>query len=1225
MGIELGTAYVTVTASTKGVGAKVAKDFGDAGKHAGGAFSKAFGPGVKQAAADQERSVRDLTAAVDAGSQKVKAARKAEEDAARQVAIAEAKLAEVREPKKSAALERAEKALADLRKNSSGSTADIAEAEKKVNELREAAKPKASVLMAAEDRLAKAREKQATASTKAKAAQMELASTSDKLKKATDQAADASERSGSRITRAFRGLGAKIGNPFRGLSRQAADAGEDSGRAFAKQMKQETSKLSKGGKGGLLSGLMLGGALGGLAGAAGGALASGAGSLFGGSDTAAADLEQSIGAIDAIFKTSAKSMHEWSKQSSESVGLARNEYNELATVMGAQLKNGGTSVQELGTKTNELIKVGADLSSMFGGSTREAVEALSSALKGERDPIERYGVSLKQAAIDAKAAAMGFKDVKSGQAQQAATLALIMEQTKDAAGNFAREADTAAHKSQVLAAKQEDLKAKFGELILPMKTAATETGIRLVGAFDKFLPAIKRVIKPMQDARAMFGRWTQQVKDGWMFGVGVEGVANTPFTRLGESIAKVQAAWGNLKAGFRGEKVFAEAGSDAQRFADIGRGVRESFDSLLTWFKGTFWPGVKGVWDSFGGLLAVAQRIAGEFVTGMMARLAPLWPKVKGLFAQIGSTIGSAMELIKAVIQRVTAIIKGIWDRWGNQIMGTVKWAFDLVVGIVRAAMSIVQGIIKTVTGIIKGDWSLAWSGIKQIFSGIWNGIKQILSSVWGAIKGIWSTSLSFLKRQWSAGWGAIKSKASEIMESIRSKIEDVTGKFEGYFGSAVSSIGRAWDKVQETVRKPINFVIRTVLNEGIIKAFNKLASSLKIDFRLPRLSEVGAPSSSSGARRSRSAGRGSNIAMATGGVLPGYSPGRDNMHWFSPEHGRLSLSGGESILIPQFAKHLGAESVALLNQAAKRGRGALLSAFDAIGHQAFAGGGIVGLRGHSFTAEFAKRILWAEQMAGRQMSITQGGFRPRTSYSGTSHAGDALDIAGGGHQFFIPFLRSVGIPTWDRTGKGNWISHSHGVPLPFAGRAAGSAVWQAQDYLRGGDGLGGRDNGPRVPIRGADAGLLAKIGKGLQIAGGWAKTVLFDWASEFAGPLKQLASIGDSPVGQIGKAVVGRVVDGIKDKSMDILGFQSGGVVPRTGIAALSEDGRPELVVGPQFRHLQAGSRVFNYDDTRSMLTPRVYVQNPWTGEYMEARMVEVADDRIEDHQQAERRRAYA
>lgn len=49
--------------------------------------------------------------------------------------------------------------------------------------------------------------------------------------------------------------------------------------------------------------------------------------------------------------------------------------------------------------------------------------------------------------------------------------------------------------------------------------------------------------------------------------------------------------------------------------------------------------------------------------------------------------------------------------------------------------------------------------------------------------------------------------------------------------------------------------------------------------------------------------------------------------------------------------------------------------------------------------------------------------------------------------------------------------------------------------------------------------------------------------------------------------------------------GYLTGGTVEATGPAWLSEDGRPELVVGPQVRNMQAGSRVYSFDETRKIL----------------------------------------
>src|SRR5205085_12155378 len=93
------------------------------------------------------------------------------------------------------------------------------------------------------------------------------------------------------------------------------------------------------------------------------------------------------------------------------------------------------------------------------------------ALKGERDPIEKYAVSLTQASIDAQVAAMGLDthtEASKRNADMQATLALITNQTASAHGAFAREADTAAGAQQRASAQFENAKAALGESLLPI-------------------------------------------------------------------------------------------------------------------------------------------------------------------------------------------------------------------------------------------------------------------------------------------------------------------------------------------------------------------------------------------------------------------------------------------------------------------------------------------------------------------------------------------------------------------------------------------------------------------------------------------------------------------------------------------------------------------------------------------------------------------------------------
>lgn len=187
--------------------------------------------------------------------------------------------------------------------------------------------------------------------------------------------------------------------------------------------------------------------------------------------SAASDLEQASGAVESIFKAQSGAVEELGRNASRAVGLSNSAYQQTAAVLGAQLKNLGTSEGELVGTTDRLITLGADLAATFGGTTQDAVNALSAAFRGERDPIEKYGVSIKQTQVNAWLAANGLSGLE-GQAKTTAeaqaTLALITEQTADASGQFARETGTVAHQQQVAKASYEDSAAAIGAALLPV-------------------------------------------------------------------------------------------------------------------------------------------------------------------------------------------------------------------------------------------------------------------------------------------------------------------------------------------------------------------------------------------------------------------------------------------------------------------------------------------------------------------------------------------------------------------------------------------------------------------------------------------------------------------------------------------------------------------------------------------------------------------------------------
>jgi hypothetical protein len=358
-------------------------------------------------------------------------------------------------------------------------------------------------------------------------------------------------------------------------------------------------------------------AIGAAAGAAGVALA--AGKIAVDSVKSASAVEQAYGGLESVFGKYAGSAKKAAEGAATSVGLAKSEYADLATVLGAQLKNMGTSADQLAPKTDQLIKQGADLAATFGGTTADAVSAVSSLLKGERDPIERYGVSIKAADVSARLAAQGMDKLKGpalAAAQAQATLALLTEQTTSAQGAFGRESDTAAGQQQRLTAQWENAKAGLGQGLLPIITR--------VATFltTKVMPA-------------------------------VQGAAGTLAKNLGPAISRVSSfITGTLVPAAR---------------------------LFLTWFKDKIAPGIRsavtpiidGLRRAFASVQAAVQRnkpqletigrVLKSFAEFVATKVAPVVGKVLGgAFQVAGKLIGGAIDTIGGIVTAIQSAIEWI-------------------------------------------------------------------------------------------------------------------------------------------------------------------------------------------------------------------------------------------------------------------------------------------------------------------------------------------------------------------------------------------------------------------------------------------------------------------------------------------------------------------------------------------------------------------------------------
>lgn len=200
----------------------------------------------------------------------------------------------------------------------------------------------------------------------------------------------------------------------------------------------------------------------------------------------ASNLNEAGNAVSVVFGKATPKLSAFAKTAAQEAGLSMRQFYEDVTPVGAALQNAGFSADQAATASINLAKRAADMASVFNVDVNEALGAIQSGLRGEADPLERFGVGLSAAAVQAKAMQLGLADSTAALTNHdlaQARLALIMDQTNKLAGDFTRTSGSLANAQRINAAETENQRAKLGQGLLPVMQAYQ----RMLGSVIGFL------------------------------------------------------------------------------------------------------------------------------------------------------------------------------------------------------------------------------------------------------------------------------------------------------------------------------------------------------------------------------------------------------------------------------------------------------------------------------------------------------------------------------------------------------------------------------------------------------------------------------------------------------------------------------------------------------------------------------------------------------------------
>ncbi|WP_284704989.1 peptidoglycan DD-metalloendopeptidase family protein [Nocardioides bruguierae] len=308
--------------------------------------------------------------------------------------------------------------------------------------------------------------------------------------------------------------------------------------------------------------------------------------------------------------------------------------------------------------------------------------------------------------------------------------------------------------------------------------------------------------------------------------------------------------------------------------------------------------------EIFSGAYDAISDFAG-LLSGEYRRAWKRWqPELEDLATILSDDLQPAFEEFWPAVR---PILKGLAHLSGDQL------SVNLGIGITALELlsTTLADVLNLVSGTFQGDWGKAFRSLADLVSGPFGGIGGVIDAkLLGELADLKTTFKDI------ADWWA---------DHLWRGSDALLPRLEDAFRTAVDAITDIWSDLQAAAADPIKFMVETVYNKGLVPVINALPGVDSVD----TVSTAG-------------------WEYATGGVLPGYTPGRDVHTFTSPTGGRLALSGGEAVMRPEWTRLMGgSRAVDLLNRAARRGRDALGATLAAITTGSdlgmFAGGGVIG------------------------------------------------------------------------------------------------------------------------------------------------------------------------------------------------------------------------------------------------------------------------------------------
>lgn len=584
-----------------------------------------------------------------------------------------------------------------------------------------------------------------------------------------------------------------------------------------------------------------------------------------------AALQQSLGGVETLFKSSADTVKNYANEAYRTTGLSANKYMESVTGFSASL------LQSLGGDTDKAAEVAnmalvdmSDNANKMGSSMESIQFAYQGFAKQNYTMLDNlklgYG-GTKQEMQRLLADAEKLTGVKYDLNNLSDVYSAIhaIQENLDITGTTAKEAAstfTGSFESMKAAAQNVLGKIAIGENVLPALEALAQTTSTFL--FDNFFPMLGNIFSGMG---VIFTEGVSKIASN-LFG---DEFGNAVYTQLSRVTGVFQTFFDMIFGSMSNQdnidvlQALGFSEDAATQIVNIAENIRVTFEnigsaiadvgSIAVDFIGDL-LGIQGseqgvtilgtAFEVLTSVLSVASgalkeitgffkenQLATDLLKSSLVALAVTMSTVKlvGFVSELGGitgAIGIAKTAITTFATSITASISAIpLIGWIAAATAALAWFFTQT----ETGKQLWESFIEWFSGTFQSiapAFAEAWNGITETAVSIWTNLLAVVSpiiqsvvdfikSIWDGMSSWWTENQSLIQQTFETVWNAIQTVIQTVLPVIQTIIENTMGILATYIELTWNNISTIVVTVWELMKNSIQTAIDAIA--GIVRA----------------------------------------------------------------------------------------------------------------------------------------------------------------------------------------------------------------------------------------------------------------------------------------------------------------------------------------------------------------------------------------------------------------------